>query len=176
MHSSVGLLHSCSLTGQPGRRTRRQHRHCARALPAVAAQYATLPAQEQPLLQPVSRSARAFAPATVANLGPGFDWMGCAVEVSCSTSNCAIFSAAYKRMKLMRSLLVQGEGDIVLAEAEPDLPAGDVVIRNITGDEGRLSRLAAENCAGIAALETLALLGTVSCGVALSLHKVNSAF
>lgn len=23
----------------------------------------------------------AFAPATIANLGPGFDWLGCAVEV-----------------------------------------------------------------------------------------------
>jgi homoserine kinase len=29
----------------------------------------------------VEREAAAFAPATVANLGPGFDWMGCAVEV-----------------------------------------------------------------------------------------------
>lgn len=30
----------------------------------------------------VEKEAAAFAPATVANLGPGFDWMGCAVEVS----------------------------------------------------------------------------------------------
>jgi len=30
-------------------------------------------------LQPVERSVRAFAPATVANLGVGFDWLGCAV-------------------------------------------------------------------------------------------------
>ena len=30
---------------------------------------------------PVAREAKAFAPATIANLGPGFDWMGCAVEV-----------------------------------------------------------------------------------------------
>lgn len=32
-------------------------------------------------LDPVEQSVSAFAPATVANLGPGFDWMGCAVEV-----------------------------------------------------------------------------------------------
>lgn len=32
-------------------------------------------------IDPVEQSAAAFAPATVANLGPGFDWMGCAVEV-----------------------------------------------------------------------------------------------
>ena len=31
--------------------------------------------------EPVLREAVAFAPATVANLGPGFDWLGCAVEV-----------------------------------------------------------------------------------------------
>lgn len=33
-------------------------------------------------LQPVAKQATAFAPATVANLGPGFDWLGCAVDVS----------------------------------------------------------------------------------------------
>jgi hypothetical protein len=32
-------------------------------------------------LDPVQDSAIAFAPATIANLGPGFDWLGCAVEV-----------------------------------------------------------------------------------------------
>jgi hypothetical protein len=32
-------------------------------------------------LDPVQKEATAFAPATVANLGPGFDWLGCAVEV-----------------------------------------------------------------------------------------------
>lgn len=30
----------------------------------------------------VEQSVSAFAPATIANLGPGFDWMGCAVDVS----------------------------------------------------------------------------------------------
>eukprot|EP00967_Tisochrysis_lutea_P030680 scaffold36070_cov17-Tisochrysis_lutea.AAC.2 len=32
-------------------------------------------------IQPALKEAAAFAPATVANLGPGYDWMGCAVEV-----------------------------------------------------------------------------------------------
>lgn len=32
-------------------------------------------------LDPVQNDVSAFAPATVANLGPGFDWLGCAVEV-----------------------------------------------------------------------------------------------
>lgn len=33
-------------------------------------------------LDPVQKECSAFAPATVANLGPGFDWMGCAVQAS----------------------------------------------------------------------------------------------
>lgn len=32
-------------------------------------------------IDPVKKECTAFAPATVANLGPGFDWLGCAVEV-----------------------------------------------------------------------------------------------
>jgi homoserine kinase len=32
-------------------------------------------------IDPVKKECNAFAPATVANLGPGFDWLGCAVEV-----------------------------------------------------------------------------------------------
>lgn len=32
-------------------------------------------------IDPVLQQTSAFAPATIANLGPGFDWMGCAVEV-----------------------------------------------------------------------------------------------
>lgn len=33
-------------------------------------------------IDPTEKQVSAFAPATVANLGPGFDWMGCAVDVS----------------------------------------------------------------------------------------------
>ena len=95
-------------------------------------------------MDPVEKEATAFAPATVANLGPGFDWLGCAVE---------------------------GEGDTVVATVLPDRP-GEVVVESITGDNGRLSLVAAENCAGIGAAEVLKMLpGPPSCGVSLKLTK-----
>ncbi len=69
--------------------------------------------------------------------------------------------------------LLQGEGDVVIAEAMPDLPAGEVVIKSISGDDGRLPLVAANNCVGIAAIETIKLLGNIECGVALTLLKVS---
>lgn len=57
------------------------------------------------------------------------------------------------------------------ARVIPERP-GEVIIESITGDGGRLSKEAADNCAGIAALETLKLLGPISCGVAITLDKV----
>ena len=60
------------------------------------------------------------------------------------------------------------------AEAMPNLPPGEVIIRSITGDDGRLPLVAVDNCVGIAALETLNLLGQTECGVALTLDKVFS--
>ena len=33
------------------------------------------------IVEPVRQSVTVTAPATVANLGPGFDWLGCAVQV-----------------------------------------------------------------------------------------------
>jgi homoserine kinase len=71
----------------------------------------------------------AFAPATVANLGPGFDVLGLALE---------------------------GMGDTVIAR-RCDAPG--VRISAIHGDGGRLPTDAAENTAGIAATETLRLAG-----------------
>lgn len=65
----------------------------------------------------------------------------------------------------------QGEGDTVKARVLPDQP-GKVVIDKIEGDNGRLSLVATDNCIGIAAIETLKLIGQPSCGVALTLHKV----
>eukprot|EP00892_Ulva_mutabilis_P007209 jgi/Ulvmu1/4860/UM020_0146.1 len=96
-------------------------------------------------LEPCHKAVTAFAPATVANLGPGFDWIGCAIK---------------------------GEGDTVRAsviEGEP----GKVVIQSIIGDNGKLTLEAEKNCVGIAAAETLKLLpgGGPSCGVALELEK-----
>lgn len=95
-------------------------------------------------IEPVAKEVSAFAPATVANLGPGFDWMGCAVG---------------------------GGGDIVVARALPGQPAGQVVIEAIHGDGGRLTLDPAKNCIGVAATEALRLIGHVSCGVSLTLHK-----
>mmetsp|Transcript_26650 Transcript_26650/g.44650 ORF Transcript_26650/g.44650 Transcript_26650/m.44650 type:complete len:418 (+) Transcript_26650:430-1683(+) len=97
---------------------------------AVAAS-APSPSSTQPVCEPVCEEASAFSPATVANLGSGFDFMGCAVE---------------------------GQGDIVTVKLLRDKP-GQVIIEKISGDEGRLSMVAKENCAGIAAWETLKLLG-----------------
>ena len=95
-------------------------------------------------IDPVQNEVSAFAPATVANLGPGFDWMGCAVD---------------------------GQGDIVTATVLPDRP-GEVIIESIEGDGGRLTLEPSKNCIGIAAIETLKLLaGAPSCGVTLRLKK-----
>jgi homoserine kinase len=68
---------------------------------------------------------------------------------------------------------VQGEGDTVTATALPDRP-GHVEIESIEGDGGRLTLEAPKNCVGIAAIETLKLIGQTSCGVSLRLQKVCS--
>ena len=92
----------------------------------------------------VRATATAFAPATVANLGPGFDYMGVAVE---------------------------GQGDVVTATLRKDLAPGSVLITSMTGDNGRLSLDPQKNCCGIAAAATLKLLGVTSCGVSLECTK-----
>lgn len=65
--------------------------------------------------------AEAFAPATVANLGVGFDLLGLAIE---------------------------GDGDQVICEWRED---GEIVICDIQGDAGRLPREASKNVASVAA-------------------------
>lgn len=158
-------------------------------------------------IDPVLQHSSAFAPATIANLGPGFDWMGCAVEVHLTCTISSTFLAyIYLKMCTRRSTLdclfsftndcchavsfpkcswsavtlaqyeigvaMQGEGDIVTASILPDRP-GAVLIESIQGDGGRLSLDASKNCVGIAALETLKLLGgQPSCGISLTLKKV----
>lgn len=59
----------------------------------------------------------------------------------------------------------------MVARVLPDKP-GQVVIDKIDGDNGRLTLDPTKNCIGIAAYETLKLLGSVSCGVSLTLQKV----
>jgi homoserine kinase len=132
-------------------------------------------------IDPVKQECKAFAPATVANLGPGFDWLGCAVEVRAQRRPCRRPPSAGPQRPHgpapprastpdRGAPLPQGEGDTVSARVLPDEP-GRVVIERIEGDNGRLSLVAEENCIGIAALETLRLMGQPSCGVALTLHK-----
>ena len=84
----------------------------------------------------------AFAPATVSNVGCGFDVLGFAIE---------------------------GPGDEVTARFLPG-GAGLVVIDHIAGDGGRLPREAARNTAGVAARALLASLGE-SRGVTLTVRK-----
>lgn len=83
---------------------------------------------------------RAFAPATVANLGVGFDVLG---------------------------LAVAGLGDTVTARL---VPGSGVTITRIAGDGGALSKDAAANTAGIAAIATLRKAG-VDVGVELEVDK-----
>lgn len=51
------------------------------------------------------------------------------------------------------------------------VPAGEIQIEAITGDNGRLSCVPEDNCAGIAGKATLELLGAQSVGIVLNLHK-----
>ncbi|KAI4332831.1 hypothetical protein L6164_017708 [Bauhinia variegata] len=95
--------------------------------------------------EPICSSVKAFAPATVANLGPGFDFLGCAVD---------------------------GLGDFVSISVEPGVRPGEVSISDISGDnEKKLSKNPLSNCAGIAAIEVMKMLGVRSVGLSLSLEK-----
>ncbi|NOZ87206.1 MAG: homoserine kinase [Deltaproteobacteria bacterium] len=85
--------------------------------------------------------ARVFAPASVANLGLGFDVLGLALEQP---------------------------GDIVTASKTS---GNGVVISKITGDNGRLPGTATENTASIAATATLKKAGLEGKGVELVLEK-----
>lgn len=113
----------------------------------VAASAAASPGPDP---SPAFKSVTAFAPATVANLGPGFDFLGCAVaDASLSL------------------------GDTVTATLDPSLPPGTVAIAGITSPSrphlaDRLSRDPLRNCAGIAALQAL---GVRSHAVSLRLAK-----
>jgi len=83
----------------------------------------------------------ATASATVANLGPGFDVLG---------------------------LCLEGPRDRVMAELTT---TGLVEIVSISGDDGRLSRDAAQNCAGVAAQAVLERFADPGTGCRLWLDK-----
>ncbi|KAJ4846633.1 hypothetical protein Tsubulata_014646 [Turnera subulata] len=96
--------------------------------------------------EPVFTSVRSFAPATVANLGPGFDFLGCAVD---------------------------GLGDFVSVAVDSSVIPGEISISGISGPEAS-SKLSADplwNCAGIAAIATMKMLGVRSVGLSLNLEK-----
>ncbi|WVY90805.1 homoserine kinase [Vigna radiata var. radiata] len=95
--------------------------------------------------RPVTTFVKAFAPATVANLGPGFDFLGCAVD---------------------------GMGDIVSVRVDPQVHPGEIRISDITGHApDKLSKNPLWNCAGIAAIEVMKMLSIRSVGLSLSLQK-----
>lgn len=75
------------------------------------------------------KAVSAFAPASVANFGVGFDLLGAALD---------------------------GMGDVVTAERTR---ARGVVVASITGDGGKLPREAARNTAAVAAAQVLRLAG-----------------
>ncbi|XP_072994283.1 homoserine kinase [Typha latifolia] len=92
---------------------------------------------------PVCSSLTSFAPATVANLGPGFDFLGCAVD---------------------------GLGDTVTVSVDPSVEPGTLSISSISGAP-KLSRNPLWNCAGIAGIAAMRLLGIRSVGLSLHLSK-----
>lgn len=90
---------------------------------------------------------KSFAPATVANLGPGFDFLGAAVD---------------------------GIGDFVSLRVDPDVRPGEISIVDIDGvgnSAKKLSKNPLWNCAGIAAISVMKMLGVRSVGLSLSLEK-----
>lgn len=91
-----------------------------------------------------ARTVSAFAPATAANLGPGFDVLGLALD---------------------------GPGDTV--RVRKAAAGGPLVIEAIEGDGGRLPTAAHRNTAGVAARAALRKAGVDpdDCGLALSLEK-----
>jgi homoserine kinase len=85
---------------------------------------------------------RAFAPATVANLGPGYDVLGLALDPAL------------------------GLGDTCAVRRT----SGERIVIAVEGDGGRLSVDPAENCASVAAAAVLARAG-VRTGLEIRLHK-----
>jgi homoserine kinase len=89
----------------------------------------------------MSTTVKVFAPATVANLAVGYDILGLAIE---------------------------GPGDVI----EAGFHEGEgLIIRKITGDNGKLPYEALKNTAGYAALRLLAFLGKSNLGIYIDIHK-----
>ncbi|MCD7457336.1 hypothetical protein HAX54_034886 [Datura stramonium] len=94
--------------------------------------------------EPVFASVTSFAPATIANLGPGFDFLGCAVD---------------------------GLGDLITVRVDPGVKPGEVSISDISGAGRKLSRDPLWNSAGISAISVMKMLKIQSVGLSISLEK-----
>ncbi|XP_076883482.1 homoserine kinase-like isoform X2 [Bidens hawaiensis] len=107
-----------------------------------------LSVHSKPEPKPVFTSVESFAPATVANLGPGFDFLGCAVD---------------------------GVGDYVTLTINPNIQPGRISITQITTihnpnpNPNKLSKKPNWNCAGIAAISVMKKLRIRSVGMSLSI-------
>ena len=88
-----------------------------------------------------SSEIRVFAPATVANVACGYDVLGFAIDAP-------------------------GDEIIVRYCEKPGLH-----ITKITGDQGKLPKNPAQNCAGVAALDLLKHLGMTDRGIEMEIHK-----
>ncbi|MEY3897414.1 MAG: hypothetical protein RLZZ214_2935, partial [Verrucomicrobiota bacterium] len=84
---------------------------------------------------------RVFAPATVANVACGYDVLGFAIDSP-------------------------GDEIVVRFSDKPGLH-----ITKITGDNGKLPKNPAQNCAGVAALDLLKHLGMTDRGIEMEIHK-----
>ncbi|XP_030969872.1 homoserine kinase-like [Quercus lobata] len=82
--------------------------------------------------EPIFASVKTFIPATVANLGHGFDFLSCAVD---------------------------GLGDFISLSIDLSVHPGKISITKISGDAaGKISRDPLSNCARIAAIKVLKML------------------
>ncbi|XP_058068244.1 homoserine kinase-like [Magnolia sinica] len=94
---------------------------------------------------PKFSSVKSFAPATIANLGPGFNFLGCAID---------------------------GMGDTVTVTIDSAVPPGSLSISSISGFESEKLKLdPLWNCAGIAATAVMRMLSIRSVGLSISLEK-----
>ncbi|KAM3281376.1 homoserine kinase-like [Capsicum chacoense] len=119
--------------------TNLKFRFCPSPVSSKTHTHITIPEPE-----PVFTSVKSFAPATIANLGPGFDFLGCAVD---------------------------GIGDFITLKIDPNVRPGQLLISNINGDNGRLTKDPLNNCAGIAAFCVMKMLNVQSVGLSISLEK-----
>ncbi|KAF5750999.1 homoserine kinase-like [Tripterygium wilfordii] len=117
--------------------------------------------------EPVFTSVEPFAPATIANLGPGFDCIGCAPFAPATIAN---LGPGFDCI----GCAVEGLGDYVSVTVDPSVNPGEISISDISGTVPSVSTLSKNplwNCAGISALAVMKMLNIRSVGLSLSLRK-----